>query len=126
MISSALIDKFLSIFNPMESLQSYSGSNMISNVMQYLLDTIVIGIINTFTLHPKGNGTVERFNQPLARYLTRFLEAESMYWDEHFHLTCFRYNAGICKATIIKSLKEFLGVYSFEEWSEMDLDYTEL
>lgn len=76
-IAQKLLDEWIAIFGPMETLLSDGGTNLVGNVVSALTSMLGIGRVQTYPLHPQANGTVERWNRTLARDIASFMTTGS-------------------------------------------------
>ena len=89
-IAKALLDKWVAVFGPMETLMSDGGTNLVSKVVQNLTEHLGIGRMQTYPWHPQANGTVERWNRTVAKDLASFMTTGDTDWDEHVALAWLR------------------------------------
>lgn len=87
-IADALLKEWISLFGPMEVLQSDGGTNIMGKIVEHLTNELGVGRTQTYPLHPQANGTVERWNRTLARDLACFVATGEDDWDEHVALAC--------------------------------------
>lgn len=124
-IADALLKEWISLFGPMEVLQSDGGTNIMGKIVEHLTNELGVGRTQTYPLHPQANGTVERWNRTLARDLACFVATGEDDWDEHVALACFRYNSSVCSATGMTPYQAMFGIEAFEAWGEVDIDFAE-
>lgn len=124
-IAEVLIREWISVFGPMEVLQSDGGMNIMGRIVENVAAQLGIGRAKTFALHPQANGTVERWNRTLARDLANFIATGEGDWDEHVALACFRYNTSVCTATGMTPYQAMFGIEAFEAWGDVDVQFAE-
>ncbi len=118
-IARVLIDEWISVFGPMESLLSDRGPNLLGCVVDELTSELGIRRFVTYRFHPEPNGAVERWNRTVARDLASFVSTGSLDWDAHVALAAFRYNTDVCEATRMTPYRAMFGVDAFEAWGEV-------
>ncbi len=76
-IARVLIDEWISVFGPMESLLSDRGPNLLGCVVDELTAELGIRRMVTYPFHPQANGAVERWNRTVARDIASFVSTGS-------------------------------------------------
>ena len=115
-VSKVILDRWISIFGPMECLLSDRGPNFIGKVVERMADQLGVKRVVTSAFNPQANGCVERFNRTLAQDLACFVSTGQNDWYLHVALACFRYNSGINKATQMSPYRAMFGVEPFMAW----------
>ena len=121
-VAKVLLDEWISIFGPMEKLMSDGGTNLVSKVVESLVEQLGIGRMQSYAWHPQANGTVERWNRTVARDIASFMTTGKTYWDEHVALECLRYNTSVHTSTGMTPFVAMFGIEAFEAWCEVDLE----
>lgn len=65
-----------------EALLSDQGTNLLSNLMLDVCDSLGIQKLNTTAYHPQCNGLVERFNRTLKTMLWKQAAIYGAQWDK--------------------------------------------
>ena len=121
-VAKILLDEWIAVFGPMEKLLSDGGTNLVSKVVENLVEQLGVGRVQTYPWHPQANGTVERWNRTVAKDIASFMTTGNSDWDEHVALACLRYNTSKHTATSLTPFESMFGIEAFEAWAEVDLE----
>ena len=59
-VAKVVLEDWIGLFGLMEKLMSDGGTNLVSKVVENLVERLGIGRMQTYPWHPQANGTVER------------------------------------------------------------------
>ena len=103
-IVKALI-KFFTFVGLPKSVQSYQGSNFMSDIFQQVMHELGIKQYRSSAYHPESQGALERFHQTLKNMIRSYCFDTEKDWDEGIHLLLF---------AVRESVQESLGFSPFE------------
>jgi len=78
---------------------TYQGVHFINDVIKYLTNHFLLKHVNSTTYYPQGNGQVESSKKVLETLLTKLINENKTYWDEHLSTMLFSYRTTYKVAT---------------------------
>ena len=124
-VAKVVLEDCIGLFGPMEKFMSDGGTNLVSKVVENLVERLGIGRMQTCPWHPQFHGTVERWNRTVAKEIASFMTTGESDWDEHVALACLRYITSSHTATGMTPFEAMFGIQAFEAWGEVDLEGVE-
>ena len=82
-IVKIIVNEFICRFGTPLQILSDQGTNFQSKLFTEVCDFLKIDKINTSSMRPQANGTVERFNRTLQTMITSFCEQDQKTWDRY-------------------------------------------
>ncbi len=67
------------------------GVHFINDAIKYLIDHFLLKCVSSTTYYPQGNGQVESTNKVFGTLLTKLVNENKTYWDEHLSTMLFSY-----------------------------------
>ncbi|KAA8491610.1 Retrovirus-related Pol polyprotein from transposon [Porphyridium purpureum] len=108
-VAQALLDAWIFQFGAPERLLSDNGTAFTGEVITAL--SAILGIKKVFTssLHPAGNGTVERMNRTLLSQIRAQVLTDDREWDRHLAASTYAYNVSIHDTTGVSPFEAMYG-----------------
>ncbi|MCG7877685.1 MAG: RNase H-like domain-containing protein [Candidatus Thiodiazotropha endolucinida] len=88
-----IVNEFICRFGTPLQILTDQGTNFQSKLFSEVCNFLKIDKINTSSMRPQANGTVERFNRTLQTMLTSFCENDQKAWDRHLPQLMMAYRA---------------------------------
>ena len=92
-IVEIIVNEFICRFGTPLQILSDQGSNFQSKLFSEVCNFLKIDKVNTSSMRPQANGTVERFNRTLQIMLTNFCENDQKTWDRYLPQLLMAYRA---------------------------------
>lgn len=108
------MERYTPFLNPMKSLSSDGGLNLVGYLAKNFADILGIGRMRAYSFYPRANGTVEKWDRTPIRDPVCFIVTEDSNWDDHVALTCCSYSTEECAATGTTQFKAVFQVYAFQ------------
>ena len=121
-IARTIMDRYVSIFGPPETLLSDGG--LASEVVRELCRILGTKLVTTLPYHPHGNGFVERYNRTLLQDLRKLLHSKELSeWHALLSLSVLRYNTTIHSRTRMTPFRSMFGTEILPlEWAVQRAD----
>ena len=65
--AKVLPDEWIADFGPMERLMTDRGTNLVSKVVENMVEQLGVGRMRTYPWHPQAIGIEERWNRTIAK-----------------------------------------------------------
>ena len=98
-IAKAIFENVYCRWGAVEVLISDRGTNFLSQIIQELCRFMGTRKAQTSSLHPSGNGMVERFNQTLCNILARLTAEKPHRWDQFLAPALFAVRSAVNEST---------------------------
>ena len=98
-VAQAIIDEWICIWGTPRILHSDKARNFESELFSEIMRLMGIKKTRTSSLHPQGNGMIERFNRTLIKMLVVHINNQPKTWDEYTKYACMAYNSTIHSTT---------------------------
>lgn len=108
-VTSALIDRSISVFGVPREIHSDQGSNFKSWLFKEMCELLNIEKTRTTPFRPTSEGMVERANQTIQNMLKAFIDHMQRDWDMFLSFVMMAYRSSVHEATKVPSVYMMLG-----------------
>ena len=91
-IARLFVEEIVPFFGVPEALLSDRGTNLLSHLMKYVCELLVIKKLNTNAHHPECDGAVEHLNRMLKSILRKQAATHGAQWDQYTHGVLWAYH----------------------------------
>ena len=121
-IANVIVTRFICRFGTPLQILSDQGTNFQSKLFSEVCNLLMIDKINTSSMRPQANGTMERFNRTLQAMLTSFCEKEQKTWDRYLpQLMAYRASQNSSTRLTPNVKKGDCATCSTGHWTSIDL-----
>jgi hypothetical protein len=86
-----MYDCILTRFGCPSTIVTNQGIHFINDAIKYLTNHFLMKHVSSTTYYPHGNGQDESSNKVLGTLLTKLVNENKTYWDEHLFTLLFSY-----------------------------------